>query len=140
MKDTGVIRSFYSSLLTGITYNSVSVPVYTEEPFATVPDYYIVITSVDQNPDNTDSSWASEVVVTLDVVTKQNMQNSRAAVDSISNSVLNVLLPNSFVVRADSDFQLFIINVSSPGYLHSQDGTIHINRKILRVLNRITEK
>jgi hypothetical protein len=140
MKDIGVIRSLYASLLSGITYNGQGVPVYTEEPFATVPDYYIQVSSVDQSPDNTDASWSSEVVVTLDVVTKQNMQNSRAAVDTISGSIMAVLLPNSFILQGNTDFQLFIISVSSPGYLHEQDGTIHINRKILRFFNRITEK
>ena len=141
MKDIGAsIKTIYSTLLSGITYNSVAVPLYTEEPFETTPDNYIVLLSTDQNENNNDQRFANEVVQTIDIVTKENMRNSRTAVDAISNSVLQALLPSSFVYREDSDFEIFIISASSPGYIHTQDGSIHINRKLLRIVNRLTQK
>jgi hypothetical protein len=141
LKDTGAtIRSIYSGLLAGITYNSVSVPVYTEEPLKTCPDNYIVLLSTDQTDLSNDTRWSHEVFQTIDIVTKANMINSRTAVDSITNSVLEALLPTSFVVREDTNFTVHIINATVPGYIHSQDGSVHINRKIIRVLNHLIQK
>lgn len=141
MKDTGAaIRTAYNTLLGSITYNGKTVPFYDEEPFETVPDYYIVLTSVDQSDASTFTSWAHEVVVTLDVTTRENMRNSREGVDGISNLVLQALLPNYSQVVDSADFQMFLIRAESPGYLREQDGRIHINRKILRIFHRLTQK
>lgn len=140
MKDIGQIRGVYSGLLSAITYNSVSVPVYTEEPFVTCPDNYIVLLSTDQTDKSNDTRWSHEVIQTIDIVTKSNMKNNRDAVDSISYSVLDALLPDSFVERFSTDFKIHIINASSPGYIHTQDGSIHINRKILRIVNHLIQK
>jgi len=134
------LRGIYETLLTGITYNSVSVPVYTEEPFETTPANYIVLLSTDQNEVSGDTRRSHEVTYTIDIVTKQNMRNSRDAADAIANSVLSVLLPETFVVREDNDFTVHIISASSPGYIYSKDGSIQINRKILRILNHIIQK
>jgi hypothetical protein len=140
LKDTGSLRTVYSGLLSAITYNSVSVPVYTEEPFVTTPDNYIVLSSIDQTDNSNDTRWSHEVFMTIDIVTKGYMINSRSAADSISNSVLEALLPTSFVVRENTDFTIHIINATSPGYIHTQDGSVHINRKILRILNHLIQK
>lgn len=134
MKDVGkFIRDTYTSLL-NVTYNGQSVPFYTEIPYETTPENYIYINSVDQTDDNNDQRYVNEVVVTLDVVTKQNMRNNKDAVDAISSSVLQALMGQ--IVRGE--FEIHIINATS-GYLHEQDGTIHINRKLLRIFNRITQ-
>ena len=140
MKDIGQIRGVYSSLLSAITYNTVSVPVFTEEPFATCPDNYIVLLSTDQTDNSNDTRWSHEVVQTIDIVTKGYMINNRDVVDAIASSVLEALLPDTFVERFSTDFKIHIINASSPGYLHSQDGSIHINRKILRIVNHLIQK
>jgi hypothetical protein len=141
MKDIGAsVRAAYATLLSGITYNSKSVVFYDDEPFETVSDYHIVLTSIDQTNAGTLTSWAHDVVVTLDVVTKENMRNSRAAVDAISQLVTQALIGNYHKLVENADFQVHIFGASSPGYLHEQDGTVHINRKILRINNRLTQK
>jgi hypothetical protein len=141
MKDIGAsIRSIYSTLLAGITYGGNSVPFYDAEPLVTTPDNYIVLNAMDQSDANNDQRFVSEVIVTLDVVTKANMLNSRAAVDAISNSVLQALLPNQYIDHEDADFQIMITRARSPGYIHTQDGTVHINRKILRIVNRLNQQ
>jgi hypothetical protein len=136
MKDIGsTIRTVYTSLL-AVTYNGQSVPFYSGEPYETTPENYIYINSIDQAQDNNDQRYANEVVVTLDVVTKTNMANDKTAVDSISNSVLTAVVGQ---IVDTVDFQVHIINATS-NYLHQQDGTIHINRKLIRIFNRITQK
>lgn len=141
MKDIGAsLRAHYSTLLAGITYNGVSVPFYDAEPFETTPSNYIVLLGTDQDEDNNDSAFVNEVLVTLDIVTKQNMRNSRDAVDSIAYDVLEALIPNNYVDAFDADFQIQILSASSPGYLHTQDGSVHINRKVLRINNRLIQK
>jgi hypothetical protein len=141
VKDIGAsIRSVYSSLLAGITYDGKAVPFFTEEPYVTVPGNFIVLLAIDQDEQNNDRRFVTNAVVTLDIVTKGNMKNDRTAVDAISSSVLQALLPDTYVNRNTTDFQVMIRSCSSPGYIHAIDGTIHIQRKILRINNHLIQK
>lgn len=141
MKDTGqALQTLYSSLLSGITYNGKAVPFFTEEPFSAAPDYYIVFSGTDSTDQSNDNRFVHDVVVTLDIVTKTNMKNTRAAADAISNSILAILFPNSYVDRSTTDFTVMIRTMSSPGYLRDVDGSANIVRKILRITNHLIQK
>jgi hypothetical protein len=141
MKDIGAsIRAIYSALLTGITYGGAGVPFYDEEPLVSTPDHYIVLLGITQIPDNNDQHFVSNAIVTLDIVSKANMQISRAAVDNISGQILEILLPQAYVDRTDADFQVMIRDVTSPGYVRAQKGSIHIIRKILNFNNHLIQK
>jgi site-specific recombinase len=141
VKDIGAsIRSLYSSLLAGITYDGKAVPFFTEEPYVTTPGAYMVLLSVDQDSENNDRRFVNNAIVTIDIVTKGNMKNDRSAVDSIANSVLNALLPDTYVDRDTTDFKVMIRSASSPGYIHAMNGTVHVNRKILRINNHLIQK
>jgi hypothetical protein len=140
MKDAAAsIRTLYTTLLAGITYGGKSVPFYDGEPYETTPENYIFLQSTSFGEDNNDQHFVSEGTVTLQIVTKQNMRNSKDACDGIASSVLGVLLPHPFVDRFDADFQIQILSAGLPGDLHSQDGTVHINRKILTINHRINQ-
>ena len=141
MKDTGAtLRSVYSSLLGAISYGGKSVPFYAEEPMNTVPDNYIVLTSIDSIDQSNDARFVHDITVTLDIVTKMNMKNSREAADSISNSVLNALFPTPYVDRETADFQVMIRQSTSPGYIRDVDGSANRIRKILRITNHLIQK
>jgi hypothetical protein len=141
MKDIGAtIRTVYTSLLGAITYAGQAVPFYTAEPFETTPNFFIVLQNIEQSEENNDQRWVSNATVTLDVITKQNMANSRDAVDNIAGQILTALLPNTYVDRSTADHQVMIRSVTSPGYVGSQNGSVRIQRKILIIDNHLIQK
>jgi hypothetical protein len=141
MKDIGrTISTIYSTLLGSITYGGKAVPFYTEEPWKTTGDNFIVLLNIEHTPDNNDQRFVANATVTLDVVTKQSNNNSRAAADGIASAVLQALLPGTYVDREDADFQVMIRDARSTGYIRSQNGSTNINRKILTINNHLTQK
>jgi len=141
MKDIGAtIRTVYTSLLSAITYGGQAVPFFTAEPWATTPDYFIVLQNIEQGEENNDQRYVTNATVTLDVITKQNMANSRDAVDAIADQILAALLPGTYVDRSTTDHQVMIRSVSSPGYISSQNGSVRIQRKILIIDNHLIQK
>ena len=141
MRDFGAtIRNIYTGLLSGLTYDGQSVVVYGSEPYVTTDDNYVVLTAVDATQKNNDQTFVSEAVVTIDIVTRQNMANDRSVADNISDQILQALLPNSYADQTDSLFRVQIIYAEGAGYLHESDGTISVNRKFLRIFNRIIQK
>lgn len=140
MKDIGAsLRTIYGTLLSAITYGGSDVPFYDHEPYVTTPSNYIFFQGYNFGNDNNDQHFVSEGTVTIQVVTKRNMKNDKSACDAIANSVLQALLPQPFVDRFDADFQIQILSAEQPGDIHSQDGTVHINRKILTINNRLNQ-
>jgi hypothetical protein len=140
MKDVSIpVHQVYASLLGALSYDGQSVPFYQEEPNEVTPDYYVVLQNITSTEDNNDFRFVSEAVATLEIVSKDNMRNTRSHVDQISQSILGLLLPRTLVNRFAAGFQVIIKAASTPGYLHQVDGSIHTNRKILRITNRITE-
>jgi hypothetical protein len=138
MKDIGAsLRTIYGTLLSAITYGGSDVPFYDHEPYVTTPKNYIFFQGYNFGSDNNDQHFVSEGTVTLQVVTKSNMKNDKTACDAIANSVLQALLP--YVDRFDAYFQIEITGAELPGDIHSQDGTVHINRKILNINNRLNQ-
>lgn len=141
MKDIGAtIRTVYTSLLGALSYGGQAVPFYTAEPWATTPDFFVVLQNIEQGEENNDQRWVTNATVTLDVITKQNMANSRDAVDDIANQILVALLPNTYVDRETADHQVMIRSVSSPGYIAGQSGSVRIQRKILIIDNHLIQK
>jgi hypothetical protein len=140
MKDTGkAIGQVYTALLGSLSYDGQAVPFYLEEPNEVVPDYYVVLQNITGSDDNNDYRFATETVATLEIVSKDNMRNTRVHVNAISESILQALLPRTLVSRFADGFQVIIKAATSPGYLHQVDGSVHTNRKILRITNRLTE-
>lgn len=141
MKDTGNIVSVYSGLLSSLAYAGNSVPVYEDEPIETVPDSYVKITEVTSVPvERNNSSWISEVLVQVEVVTRQYKVSNRLVRDEISEDILQAILPTVAFELNDSDFQITNIELDSSAYLHELDGAYHINRKILVFRNHLIEK
>jgi hypothetical protein len=141
MRDYGnTLNTIYLSLLSGITYGGVTVPVYSSEPFETTPDNYIVLTDDTGSQKNNDQAFISEVVQTIEVVSVQNMSNDTTPCVDISDQILQALLPNSYVERADSLFRVQIINATLSPAPRETDGTVTVNRRIIRVFNRIIQK
>jgi hypothetical protein len=141
LKDTGKIRQIVSGLLSSITYNSVSVPVYEDDPILTVPDNWIQILQVDESTiERNNNRFISSVSVQVDVITRQYKTSSTTACDAISESILEALI-TSVDTQIDSTY-FHVANVyrESGTYLHEVDGEYHINRKILVISFNLIQK
>ena len=125
------IRTVYKNALAGITYNGKSVPVYEDIPVQTVPDYFIQIGSIDEGNTENDARFIREVNITIDIVVRQYRYQSRDAVDTISLSVTNAILPNVGGALTDGDFQIGHVQLRNSLYLNGTEGEYYITRKIL---------
>ena len=141
MRDFGrTIRTLYATLLSSVSYDGQNVPLYTSEPYVTTPDNWMVLTAVDAGQANNDQQFVSEASVTLEIISRQNMANDRGIVDDIADAVLQALLPGTYADQQDSLFKVQIIYAEGGGYLQEKDGSLSIQRKIIRVFNRIIQK
>lgn len=140
MKDTGDIVSVYTGLLSALTYNSISVPVYEDEPVETVPDNYVQIMQVTDAPtERNNTRFVREVTVQLDIVTRQYKVSNRTVRDAISESILQAIIPIIGTNIISTDFQITNIELENSTYLHELDGAYHINRKILQFRNNLIQ-
>lgn len=130
----------YATALSGITYAGKAVPLYKSEPVVTVPDNYMQILQVNESPvERNNNKFISEVVVQIDIITRQYKESDTSVADAISNSVLQALIPIVNAKLTDTDFQIVNIERDAANYLHEMDGVYHINRKILSIRNHLIE-
>lgn len=136
------IRNIYVSALNGfISYNGVNVPVYGQQPFTTTPQNYIVISSITESAINTNNSFGNSVDVVIDIFSEQYRTYDNSVVDDISNSILNIMIPNSQINNfGDLDFDVFPFQRTSSSYLPLRNGENFVARKIITISNLVNQK
>lgn len=142
MKDPGYdIRQAYSTALSSLTYGGNSVPCYIDEPLETVPDYFVKVGDIVITPDNQNNQvFSSTANVTIDVVTIQTGIISRDACESISESILEAIIPNPGQCSlASTDFQFVSAWADSLGYIQGNQGDRQVVRKILNINHKIQQ-
>ena len=142
MKDPGAeIRTGISTALGSLTYGSISVPVYTDDQLASVPDYFVKIGDITVTPDNQNNTkFNSTANVVIDVVTIQTGVISRTAADTISNTVIGLITPNPGQTSVTgTDFQFISAWSDSLGYLYGTQGDRQVVRKIINITFKIQE-
>ena len=143
MKDcSNNVRTIYVNALNGnITWNSRNVPIYGSSPFNTPPEQYAIITNITEVADNTNNSFSNIVEVTIEVYSEQNKNNNMGQVDSISNQILNILIPDTQIDGFDdADFEIFPMARTSSTYSQLWDGDNYLSRKILIIRNLVNQK
>lgn len=115
MKDVNAaIQKSYYTALTGITYNSVAVPVY----YMTAPDdlnvdNYIVFGGVTNNDISTKGSSDTNTLMRVTIHTKSNKYNSGQAANSIAGQVFASIYPTSQSVLTLEGFQMYSTELHS---------------------------
>ena len=143
MKDcSNNVRTIYVNALNGnITWNSRNVPIYGSSPFNTPPEQYAIITNITEVADNTNNSFSNIVEVTIEVYSEQNKNNNMGQVDSISNQILNILIPDTGIDGFDdADFEVFPMARTLSTYSPVWDGDNYLSRKILTIRNLVNQK
>ena len=107
MKDcSNSVRTIYVNLLNGnLSYNGKDVPVYGQNPFRTLPQNYVIISSITEQASNTNDSFGNIVSVDIDIFSEQYRINDLSVVDNIAGQILNILIPDTAVDGFDdADF------------------------------------
>jgi hypothetical protein len=142
VKDPGIeIRTSLVTALGTLTYGGNNVPVYSDDPLSSVPDYFVKIGDITVTPDNQNNNkFNSSASVTIDIVTIQTGIISRDPADTIANTVINLITPNPGQVSlVGTNFQFISAWAESLGYLNGTQGDRQVVRKILTITFKIQE-
>lgn len=143
MKDcSNSVRTIYVNALNGyISYNSKDVPVYGQDPFRTLPQNYVIISSITEQASNTNDSFDNIVSVDIDIFSEQYRVNDLSVVDNIAGQILNILIPDTKIDGfSDSDFIVYPMSRTNSLYLPLYNGDNYVARKIITINNLVNQK
>ena len=143
MKDcSNSVRTIYVNALNGyLSYNSKDVPVYGQDPFRTLPQNYVIISSITEQASNTNDSFGNIVSVDIDIFSEQYRINDLSVVDNIAGQILNILIPITNIAGFDdNDFEIFPIERTNSVYLPLYNGDNYVARKIITINNLVNQK
>jgi hypothetical protein len=143
MKDcSNSVRTIYVNALNGyISYNSKDVPVYGQDPFRTLPQNYVIISSITEQASNTNDSFGNIVSVDIDIFSEQYRVNDLSVVDNIAGQILNILIPDTKIDGfSDSDFIVYPMSRTNSLYLPLYKGDNYVARKIITINNLVNQK
>lgn len=137
------IRTAYLNILqNNVIYNGKAIPVYKEIPTITTPDKYIIIGSVNESPDNNNQVFVTNADIDIDIFCEQYRNRDLSVVDSIANTILNLLIPSTGVkdLNIDAQFQIFPIARTGIRYLNIENDDLYLTRKIITISNSVIQK
>lgn len=143
MKDcSNSVRTIYVNALNGnLSYNSKDVPVYGQNPFRTLPQNYVIISSITEQASNTNDSFGNIVSVDIDIFSEQYRVNDLSVVDNIAGQILNLLIPDTKIDGfSDSDFIVYPMSRTNSLYLPLYNGDNYVARKIITINNLVNQK
>lgn len=143
MKDcANSVRTIYVNALNGnLSYNSKDVPVYGQNPFRTLPQNYVIISSITEQASNTNDSFGNIVSVDIDIFSEQYRVNDLSVVDNIAGQILNILIPDTKIDGfSDSDFIVYPMSRTNSLYLPLYKGDNYVARKIITINNLVNQK
>lgn len=143
MKDcSNSVRTIYVNALNGnISYNGKNVPVYGQNPFKTLPQNYIIISSITEQANNNNHKFQNIVSVDIDIFSEQYRVNDLSIVDNIAGQILNILIPDTAIDGFnDTDFVVYPMSRTNSLYLPLQNGDNYVARKIITINNLVNQK
>jgi hypothetical protein len=143
MKDcANSVRTIYVNALNGnLSYNSKDIPVYGQDPFRTLPQNYVIISSITEQASNTNDSFGNIVSVDIDIFSEQYRVNDLSVVDNIAGQILNILIPDTKIDGfSDSDFIVYPMSRTNSLYLPLYKGDNYVARKIITINNLVNQK
>lgn len=143
MLDTSsAIRDRYVAVLNGyLSLNGKNVPVYAESKFATPPQAYVTIGTIEETNDDNNHKFFSVIDVNVDIFCQQYKRNDMSQVDSISSQILQILIPTpSGTEIGDANFEIHPIARTGIKYLSLESGQNYVARKIVTIRNLVNQK
>lgn len=127
-------KAVYNALDGNVTYNGTVVPVYDEFASDTAPNLFIVLGNQYGDDRRNYAKFVTGSVIVIDIVHHQNRGMTKDVVDTVSNSIKNILLPSlgAFGISVDAGFSVNNLYRETSSYLSEQNNTKWVIRKIER--------
>lgn len=141
MKDVGysLRKAYYDKLNGAVSLNATVVPIYDNIPNKAVYPY-IQVSNVSIVDESTKSNFNSNCVVTVQIFTGTNSSTySKYDADSLSNSVMQLLLNRSSLPDAGVEFKVITNSLESVGYMENQYDGFYEVRKVIRIRNIVEQ-
>jgi hypothetical protein len=135
-----LIESWFSLLNGNLSYNSIPVNVYPEDPDNNDTNHHVLIRAESETDDSNKHSFITRPVIVIDIITFHDVSINRTIVDNIDEQIRELVFPTRKCALPPLN-GLQITNVIPEGgsYLTEDDGTKRVYRKTTRFIHRITQ-
>jgi hypothetical protein len=139
---SNIRNSYLTVLQNNVIYNGKAIQVYSQLPFNTPPDKYIILGTVNESADNNNQVFVTNADIDIDIYCEQYRKPDLTVVDNIASLVLQLLIPTTGVkdLNVDANFQIFPISRIATRYLNIENDDIYITRKIITINNLVNQK
>lgn len=136
-----LIISYYQCLQGNITYGGNAVNCYNVAVPAGTTFHHVVIRPESESDSSNKSSFVTNPVVIIDIVTVHDGAIDAGIVEDIDDQIRQLIFPtrDSIGIVVTEDFQLLNVIARNSNYLDGFDGTRHEYRKITRFENRVNQ-
>lgn len=135
-----LVESWLSLLDGQLTYNSIAVNVYPEDPDNNEQNHHVLIRPESETDDSNKHSFITRPVIVIDIITYHDVSINRTIVDNIDDQIRGLLFPTrKCALPALQDLQITNVIPEGGSYLTEDDGTKRIYRKTTRFIHRITQ-
>ena len=135
-----LVESWFSLLDGNLTYNSIDVNVYMEDPDNDEENHHVLIRAESETDDSNKHSFITRPVIVIDIITYHPVSINRAVVDNIDDQIRGLVFPTrKHDLPPLQDLQITNVIPEGGSYLTEDDGTKRIYRKTTRYTHRITQ-
>jgi len=138
------IYTSFGAALQGITYNAQSIPVYSTSPQKEPNSIYIVLGSITTNAEGCKDNFGHLCTIDIQVVDNSRKNYiSPLAIENVTTSVLNALLPTTTSVVTMDDFDMTWLTLTNSfndsGMFDDGRGSRNILQFAFEVFEKVTQ-
>lgn len=133
-------NSWFELLNGNLSYDGQEVKVYLEDADNDDAYHYVLIRTESESDDSNKTSFVTNPIIIIDIVTVHSISVRRSVADNIDNQIRQLVFPNrKSNLPALSGLQITNVIPQSSNYLNEDNGTVRYYRKLTRFIHRITQ-
>lgn len=136
-----LLTAYYLCLNGNIEYNGDNVDVYKVGVPISENSHYILLRPESENDNSHKSSFVTNPVIVVDIMTVHEGAIDPSIVENIDNQIKELLLPTRATngLTIGDDFQVLNVKAENSFYQDGFNGARHEYRKIVRYSNRVNQ-
>lgn len=134
-----VIDAWFNLLDGNLSYESSQVPVFKEDPANYTAGHYVLLQAESETDDSNKTSFVTNPVVVVDIVTVHSIGVKRSVADAIDDQIREIVWPTRKCALVTTGFQISNVTPSSANYLEEDDGSKRYYRKVTRFTHRVNQ-
>gem|GEM_PF-5782691 len=136
-----LVDAWFDLLGGNLEYDSTEVPVFKEDPPNYIAGHYVLIQAESETDDSNKTSFITNPVVVIDIVTVHSVSVQRSVVDIIDDQIRELVWPTRKCALITTGFQISNVTPSSANYLEEDTGSDpRYYRKVTRFTHRINQR